>query len=141
MQHFTIEELCRSSKAQLFGIRNVPNEVQKRNMEHLVEHTLDPLREAWKAPLIVTSGFRCKELNAKVGGVNNSQHTTGEAADIVPKNLSDIGKLYKLAMEVCDYDQLLLEYNKSNGRVRCLHISCKRDAKQNRHYSNGHYLL
>lgn len=141
MLFFTIPELTRSNKATELNIINNPNEVQKRNLENLVEVCLDPLREAWGAPLIVTSGFRCKKLNQAVGGAANSQHQTGEAADIVPKNLKDITKLYKTAREICDYDQLLLEYNKSNGQVRCLHISCKRDVRMNRHQSNARYFL
>ncbi|MBR1732407.1 MAG: hypothetical protein IJ729_01500 [Alloprevotella sp.] len=46
---------------------------------------LAPLREAWGAPIIVVSGYRCAALNKAVGGVKNSQHMVGEAADILPR--------------------------------------------------------
>jgi uncharacterized protein YcbK (DUF882 family) len=43
----------------------------------LVDNNLDPLREAYKKPIIVTSGFRCEELNRLVGGSKTSHHRTG----------------------------------------------------------------
>ena len=46
------------------------------------DQLLDPIREAWGKPIIVSSGYRCKELNALVGGVKNSHHLLGCAADI-----------------------------------------------------------
>ena len=141
MKFFTMQELTRSAKASELKIDNTPPASCKANLEFLVDHVLDPLREAWGAPIIVTSGYRCKTLNAAVAGVSTSQHMSGEAADIVPKNMRDIAKLYRLANQLCDYDQLLFEFNKSDGCVRCIHISCKRDIKKNRHYSNGKYML
>ena len=61
-------------------------------LERLVNRVLDPLREAWGSPIIVTSGYRCPELNARVGGARTSYHLRGMAADIRPKN----GFLYEL---------------------------------------------
>ena len=43
---------------------------------------LDRLRDASSTPIRVTSGYRCPEHNRAVGGVENSQHTLGRAADI-----------------------------------------------------------
>lgn len=140
-QHFSYEEMTRSDFATRHNIVNVPNMMQLKNMQFLCLNTLEPLREAWGAPIIVTSGFRCPEVNKGVGGTANSQHLRGEAADILPKNLKDITKLYMLANKICDFDQLLFEYNKSDGKVRCIHISTKIDPKQNRHYACEKYLL
>lgn len=50
----------------------------------LVLEVLQPLRDAWGAPLSVNSGWRCAELNAAVGGSPSSQHLKGEAADVCP---------------------------------------------------------
>lgn len=141
MKHFTLSELSRSATAQLHNIHNEPPQLAKRRLENLVDKCLDPLREAWGAPLLVTSGYRNALVNRVVGGVSTSQHISGEAADIVPKNIEDIGKLFRLAHKILDYDQLLLEYNKKDGKVRCLHVSCKLDSTKNRHYANAKYLL
>ena len=58
-------------------------------------------------PIIVTSGFRCEAVNRKVGGVRNSQHLTGQVADI---HLADPSRFRQLVefLKTCKYtDQLL----------------------------------
>lgn len=52
----------------------------------LVE-VLEDVREHFNAPVIITSGYRTPEYNAKIGGVKNSQHTKGKAADIQVKGV------------------------------------------------------
>ncbi len=92
MKHFKIEEFTYSITAQHLGIDNTPSKEAVTNLELLVSRVLDPLREAWGSPIIVTSGYRCEELNKRVGGVKTSYHLRGMAADIRPKN----GFLYEL---------------------------------------------
>lgn len=91
-RYFTLDEFVRSATATAHGIANVPTAEAVKNLERLVSRVLDPLREAWGSPIIVTSGYRCEELNARVGGVKTSYHLRGMAADIRPKN----GFLYEL---------------------------------------------
>lgn len=43
---------------------------------------LELMRRAWGKPIYVTSGRRCEAHNEKIGGVKNSNHTKGLAADI-----------------------------------------------------------
>jgi uncharacterized protein YcbK (DUF882 family) len=47
---------------------------------------LERLRGKLGRPLVVVSGFRCPEYNARVGGIKTSQHLYGRAADI-PRGL------------------------------------------------------
>ena len=82
MRHFTIKELCRSATAQRLGIDNTPPASAVTALHALVDHVLDPLRDAWGGPIHVNSGYRCPELNKIVGGTPTSQHQRGEAADI-----------------------------------------------------------
>ncbi len=82
MRHFTIPELCRSGVARQLGIDNTPPASAVAALTALVEQVLDPLRDAWGAPINVNSGYRCAELNRMVGGSPGSQHMRGEAADI-----------------------------------------------------------
>ena len=82
MKFFTIKELTKSTTAQQKGIKNVPSKEQEQNLIALIENVLDPLREAYGKPIVVTSGYRCPALNKAVGGASNSQHMTGQAADI-----------------------------------------------------------
>jgi len=54
-------------------------------IDHATLEILEAVRVAFGAPVIVTSGARCPEYNAKVGGVSDSQHLYGRAADIQVK--------------------------------------------------------
>ena len=83
MKHFSISELCASATALREGIDNRPPKCAYHLLHVLVDQLLDPIREAWGEPIVVSSGYRCKELNTLVGGVKNSHHLLGCAADII----------------------------------------------------------
>ena len=99
----------------------------KANIEALVEQVLDPARERYGKPVCVNSGYRCARHNAAVGGVANSQHLRGEAADIC---CSDNERLSKIIEENGRYDQLI-RYMGPGGKIRFIHVSWKRNG-QNR---------
>jgi uncharacterized protein YcbK (DUF882 family) len=85
MKYFTIDELIASNVAKNNNINNIPNQQEKNNLIALVDNILDPLREAYGKPIIVTSGYRCEKLNNLVKGSKTSQHRLGQAADIRSK--------------------------------------------------------
>ena len=109
-KHFSLKELTVSETAARKGIANVPSEEQICNLQALVHNVLDPLRERLGVPVLVTSGFRCVELNEAVGGVPTSQHCLGQAADIHVNGLS----IRELADKIRDlnlpFDQLIDEF-------------------------------
>ena len=117
MKYFTIEELCKTSHK----VDNKPNEEQKANMEYLINNILDKARETLGMPIKVTSGFRSVELNKKVGGAANSQHTKGEAADLT---CYDNKKLFNILKKIGGFDQLINEFNYS-----WIHVSVKRNGE------------
>ncbi len=82
MKYFTIDELTASATAERFGIRNVPDAQQVSNLKRLGAEVLDKARERLGAPIYVNSGYRCRELNQRVGGARNSYHMQGRAADL-----------------------------------------------------------
>ena len=83
MRHFSFKEMIRSATAGKQGIDNMPKEVGIiDNLDLLIEQVLEPLRVAMGFPVVISSGYRCKELNKAVGGVTNSLHMQGRAADI-----------------------------------------------------------
>ena len=82
MKYFTITELTKSLTAIRRNIDNTPSGEIKKSLTALVDNILDPLREAYGKPIIVTSGYRCDKLNRAVKGAASSQHVKGEAADI-----------------------------------------------------------
>lgn len=113
MKYFTFDELTASATARRMGIPNIPSWRERENLRLLVDEVLDPLREAWGKPVIVTSGYRCAMLNRIVGGAANSQHTTGMAADIrtLTDTAADNRKMFDLALDLdLPFDQLIDEY-------------------------------
>lgn len=114
MKYFTLKEMTKSDTAVRRRISNIPNEQEKQNIYQLVEKILDPLREAYGKPIVVSSGFRCEKLNTAVGGSKTSQHKTGQAADI--RSLEDTReenkKLFDLIKKLnLPFDQLINEYD------------------------------
>jgi hypothetical protein len=144
-EHFTLEEFTTSSTAKARGIDNsVSSQRVVENLRNLCEQVLEPLRSYANQPITISSGYRCKALNKVVGGARNSQHMTGEAADIhIPlydfkdstgSRLTDIQLArdwMQWLTDNTDFDQLILET--VNRRIFWLHVSCKRDRSLNRH--------
>lgn len=83
--YFTVSELCHSDVARKNGIINTPGMKELHNLEKITIPHMSIIREFLGCPIVVNSGFRCKELNRKVGGVFNSKHLEGLAVDGVPK--------------------------------------------------------
>lgn len=80
-KHFTLEEMVFSQTAVRQGINNdpTPDVIDKL---HFVAQSLEQVRELLGGhPIIVSSGYRCPELNAAVGGSKNSDHCLGYAVD------------------------------------------------------------
>ena len=102
MKFFTLRELTKSDTAIRKGIKNVPSKSEENNLIALVENILDPLREAYGKPIIVTSGYRCEELNRLIGGSKTSQHRSGQAVDIrtIIDTPEENKKLYDLIIKL-----------------------------------------
>lgn len=114
MKYFSIEEFIKSATAISNKIDNTPGIQEKENINALVENILDPLREAYNKPIIITCGFRSKALNDIVKGSKTSQHMTGQAADIrsIEDTVQENKKIFDLIQKLnLPYDQLIDEYN------------------------------
>lgn len=115
--HFTVGEFFRSGTAIRLGIDNNPDahpgegistaEVVE-NLRALCTEVLEPLRKR-VGRVIVTSGYRCQELNRAVGGVWNSQHLKGEAADIFVPDTATAMRYGHILERHSAVQQLLLE--------------------------------
>ena len=106
--------MTKSATAQRKGIKNDPSIQVCKALTALIEKVLDPLREVYGKPIIVTSGYRCEKLNKAVGGAASSQHVKGEAADIrsVQDTPEENKKLFDLIVKLgLPFDQLINEYN------------------------------
>jgi len=81
-KNFSLEELTASATAKAKRIDNTPTPKVRANLEKLCKEILQPIRDKYGRAITVTSGYRSPKLNAAVGGVKNSQHILGQAADI-----------------------------------------------------------
>ena len=115
-QYFRLEEFLSSSTARQKSIENLPSWVVIERLKELALF-LDGLREAWGSGINVTSGFRNKALNAAVGGVADSLHLKGWAADLQPTN----GKFEEFKRFVVNwlkdkkFDEVIIERNSKTG--------------------------
>lgn len=111
--HFTIEELCASDTAKAKGISNKPNVQQMINLVYLCAYVLEPLRVAMGESIKISSGFRSEALNKAVGGVFNSQHKKGQAADLCIDGDIEKGKRwFEYIKKHLPFDQLIWEHDK-----------------------------
>ena len=110
--HFTIEEMYASATAKAKGIDNKPNVQQMINLVYLCAYVLEPLRVAMNEPIKIGSGFRSRALNKAVGGVNNSQHMKGQAADLcIDGDIEKGKKWFNYIKDHLPFDQLIMEHN------------------------------
>ena len=115
--YFSISELCKSDTAKQYSIDNAPTTMEQiDNMVNLIHNVLQPLRVKIGKAVIVNSGYRCPLLNNRVGGVRNSQHLTGQAADIRVNGVPHKTLFEYIKNSDIVYDQLILEKG-------CVHVS------------------
>lgn len=112
-RYFALEEFLTSSTARQKSIENMPSWEIVDNLRKLAEF-LDPLREKWGSGINVSSGFRNKALNAAVGGVFNSCHQLGYAADLQPANgkMKEFKKFIVEYLKDKNFDEAIIEKNK-----------------------------
>jgi len=121
-ENFTLQELIYSDTAIRRGIDNKPNDETIENLKIVCENILEPVREYFKAPVVVSSGYRSVEVCEAVGSSAKSQHTKGQAADfeifgIPNKDVAD------WIVNNIDFDQCILEFWNENepnsGWIHC----------------------
>ena len=116
--HFCLDEFTKSSTAMKHGIKNTPPQEAVDNLRALCQGCLEPLREALRLPVVITSGYRTKALNSMLAhSSERSLHMLGQAADFyVAPGQSGLSrrelliKAFRLIIldESIDYDQLIL---------------------------------
>jgi len=121
-ENFTLDELTKSQEAIRLGIPNEPSDEHITNLILLCKNILQPLRNHFKIPVSISSGYRSAALCEAVGSSSKSQHTKGQAADfeifgVANKELAD------WITANLEYDQCILEFWNENepnsGWVHC----------------------
>jgi hypothetical protein len=133
---FMLEEFTKSDTAKAKGIVNAIGQTEVVNLCALVHQVLQPLRDAMGHQVKIGSGYRCPRLNAAVGGVKNSQHMTGEAADLcIDGDMTKGRKWFTWIQSHCDFDQLIWEHN-SKGNY-WVHVSYRADGRNRKQVINN----
>jgi hypothetical protein len=126
--NFTLEEFTRSTTADRLGIDNTPNSIEIDNIRLLCVQILQPARSAL-GPIQISSGFRSAALNLAVGGVPDSAHRLGFAADVVPINVGTFD-LAKWVKNNTSFDQVILEFGTLQN-PNWIHISADPRSRMN----------
>tara|TARA_R110002072_G_scaffold256775_1_gene415602 strand:- start:3863 stop:4243 length:381 start_codon:yes stop_codon:yes gene_type:complete len=75
LSEFDCKSGCEMPESVLMEVKKLANQLQI-------------IRDFIQQPIYINSGYRCKEHNAKIGGVKNSKHILGQAADMRVDNVS-----------------------------------------------------
>ena len=110
-KNLTLAEVTRSETAKRKGISNMPTPQHIENFKLLAERVFQPIREHFGKPIIISSGYRSKELNTAIGGALSSQHCQGEAIDI-DMDGTDItnAQVFNYIKDNLEFDQLIWEF-------------------------------
>ena len=126
-EHFKLSEFTRSATASARKIDNTPSEEVISNLQALCQNVLEPLREYFNCPIIIGSGFRSPALNKAVGGVKNSQHQYGEAADIHIPDEATGKRWFVWLMDNVPFHQLIWEKSTPSSTHHWIHVAFKRN--------------
>jgi len=131
-EHLDLSEVVRSESAKRKGISNMPTAEHIANFKLLAEKIFEPIRSHFRCPIIISSGYRSKELNAAIGGSLTSQHCSGEAIDIdmdgTPNGVTN-RMVFDYIKSNLDFDQLIYEFG-DDKNPDWVHVSYESTGKQ-----------
>ena len=84
--HFRYSEFVHSMTAKQHNIDNTMPKRFNSTLRDLCEQVLEPIRQEYGKPIIITSGYRCSELNKLIHGAKNSDHKYGAACDCIAQD-------------------------------------------------------
>jgi hypothetical protein len=126
-ENLSLSEIIRSESAKRKGVSNMPTEEHIANLKVLAEKVFQPIRENFRVPILISSGYRSKELNAAIGGSLTSQHCSGEAIDIdmdgTPHGVTN-ADVFNYIKDKLEFDQLIWEFGSATN-PDWVHVSYK----------------
>ena len=124
--HFTLEEMTRTNVKLGYLDQQRQTQPDAQVIDNLTRvcQWLEKVREV---PIIINSGYGCKELNRLVGGCPTSNHLTGCAADIRVNSKEQLLRYAVRLLDISDetgqdFDEILLE---RNSREYWLHFAVR----------------
>lgn len=127
-EHLDLSEVTRSDMAKRKGVSNMPTPEHIENFKILAENIFEPIRKHFGVPIMISSGYRSKELNKAIGGATSSQHLLGQALDLdmdgTPNGVTN-KMVFDYIKANLNFDQLINEFNYS-----WVHVSYNTKGKQ-----------
>jgi hypothetical protein len=111
--NLNLAEITRSDTAKRHGIDNTPTAEHLENFKLLADKVFEPIREHFKTPIFISSGYRSKALNSFIKGSASSQHCTGQAIDIdMDGSNGEVTNrmVFDFIKNKLDFDQLIWEF-------------------------------
>jgi len=111
-KNLSLAEVTKSTTAKRLGIDNTPDEWTIQNLKQVAINVFQPLRDAFKCPIYVSSGYRSAELNTAIGGSTRSQHVEGRAFDLDADVFGGCtnSQIFNWIKENVEFDQLIWEF-------------------------------
>ena len=128
-KNLSLSECTKSNTASRLGINNTPDdEWIVENLKGIAEEVFQPIREAFKCPIYVSSGYRSEELNVAIGGSVRSQHVQGRALDLDADVFGRCtnGQIFQYILNNLTFDQLIWEFGDQDN-PDWVHVSYVRD--------------
>ena len=131
-KNLTLDEVTQSPTQKRLGINNIPSPKEIANLKLLAEKIFQPIREHFGCPILISSGYRSKELNKVIGGSETSQHCKGEALDLdidgFKLNITN-KDIFNFIKSNLSFDQLIWEYG-TDLNPEWIHVSYSSTGKQ-----------
>ena len=117
-EHLELAEVIRSEQAKRMGLSNMPTAEHIENFKKLAENVFEKIRNNFRVPIHISSGYRSIELNRAIKGSSTSQHCKGEAIDIDMDGSSNgvtNRMVFDYILKSLDFDQLIWEFGTSEN--------------------------
>jgi D-alanyl-D-alanine dipeptidase len=124
-EHLDLSELIRSESAKRNGISNMPTDEHIANFKELAEKVFEPIRNNFRCPIHISSGYRSEALNKCIGGSATSQHSKGQAIDVdmdgTPNGVTN-KMVFDYIKDNLEFDQLIWEFG-TDSNPDWVHVS------------------
>lgn len=129
-KNLTLSEVIRSESAKRRGINNMPTPEHLENLKILANKVFQPIRDHFKVPILISSGYRSRILNNAVNGAAKSQHCLGQAIDIDNDETSVTNKeIFDFIKHNLDFDQLIWEFG-NDDNPDWVHVSYNKEGNK-----------
>ena len=130
-KNLSLAEVVRSESAKRNDVDNTPTAAHIENLKKLANNVFQPIRDHFKKPILISSGYRSEKLNRLVPGTSiTSQHSQGEALDIDMDGTKITNKqVFDFIKDNLVFDQLIWEHG-TDANPAWVHVSYESSGKQ-----------